>query len=102
MVGMLLRSSRQVWKLLVMMGTGVVGFFLCLYGVTKGSPLGALVGAVVILAGFTWCATSLRCPRCGTRLLLYAATRSSLSTWFEDVVTAPSCPTCSYPTREDV
>lgn len=101
-----LTRSRQLWKLLTAMLVMAFGFYLTV-GLSRqaGSSTRGLLcffgGLFLSFAAMIWVALSVRCPKCGARLIWRAATTHGVGDWLGDLLRSGTCPSCGFaPTRE--
>lgn len=102
--GRFLRSSRQSWKLWVA-AAGLItsGAF---FAMARLSPWGrsdstaillSLAGCLLWLFAILWAVFSLRCPRCGHRVLWQVLRQAEVRAFVPRLVELEACPRCAYP-----
>jgi len=60
---------------------------------TRGSAL-MLAGTGLGVAGFIWLCLSVRCPKCGTRVIWWAMSKKASGAWLAATVSLQTCPKC--------
>jgi len=95
------KKSGQMWKVYILVGFPVLGMLFVLLALTSlppskanSAPLLAVAGIALGLVGSIFACISLRCPKCGTRLLWKALRERSSQSWLHWVMLSKSCPVC--------
>jgi predicted RNA-binding Zn-ribbon protein involved in translation (DUF1610 family) len=101
-----LTQTGQQWKLLTalaLMGIGLY-FTVGLSGHAESSTRGLLYffsGLSLSFAAMIWLAVSVRCPKCGVRLVWRAATTRDVGDWLGNLLRSGKCPSCGFePVRD--
>lgn len=106
----LLVRSRQSWRLtlalwwLPVSGAAIVfGTLLGFLGRSPEQKAGLVAfGVTVWIGGYVWAAITVRCSKCGARLLWKAMRERTASDWTDWLLSLKRCPVCANdPIRHD-
>lgn len=94
--------TRQAWKpyfgIVVIPGLALAGMVALLedsFGLPdEVSGFLVMVASLTIVGSFAWVIRSVRCPTCGTRLLLKAMREQTLADWWDWLDSVLLCPVC--------
>ena len=97
-----IRATGQTWRfalpLIVTTASGAaIGFQFPLARILGTEAVYvAFVSAAVAVPAFLLMVFSVRCPRCGLRIVWYGVSKKDHREWFTWVTTLERCPGCGY------
>jgi hypothetical protein len=84
----ILRTSGQVWKLVIAIAALLLGSVLPAFSATG---LSWTAGTILSIAGYAFGVLLIRCPACGARWFWDALMHAEI---YKAVLTKPECPAC--------